>query len=118
MTLNHWVIKCYNIYDFDDYEYSLSGEENSELDIFYPGSSESSMVEEISDDNDNSIVGEVTIEGYVKVTITVNAKLDMDSNVYLLNGNPLKIDSEIEITTKKYAAYGKCIFIEGIVVTE
>jgi hypothetical protein len=60
-----------------------------------------------------NIVDEVIIEGYSELKITVSAELLYESDSYYLNGEPLKIDSEIELTTKDFSVYGKCISIVG-----
>ncbi len=57
------------------------------------------------------IVYETNIDGYIEVIITISAELLYESDMYYFNGAPLKIGSEIELTTKNSSAYGECISI-------
>ena len=54
---------------------------------------------------------EITIQGYSFVTITISAKLEKGVSQYLLNNQPLTIGSDVEITTPKFNAVGRCIEI-------
>jgi len=74
---------------------------------------------EFSNDHDDdeiskSLVTESVIKGYVKVTLTVVGTLEYDNGKYYLNGSSFKIGDEIEITTKDYSSFGKCILISSI----
>jgi hypothetical protein len=70
-----------------------------------------SIVDESSDESD--FVYEENIEGYVIVTVTVEADLEYSQGSYYIDNNVIKIDSEIELTTKKYSIVGRCEAIEN-----
>ncbi len=61
-----------------------------------------------------ALVTETVIKGYVNVTLTVVGTLEYDNGKYYLNGSSFKIDDEIEITTKNYSSFGKCISISSL----
>lgn len=61
-----------------------------------------------------ALVTETVIKGYVKVTLTVVGTLEYNNGKYFLNGSSFKIGDEIEITTKDYSSFGKCILISSL----
>ncbi len=62
---------------------------------------------ETSLDSDLSMKSESDEKDFF-VIVTVSAQLDYDSGNYYLNGVPVKLGNDIELTTKNYSAIGKC----------
>lgn len=63
-------------------------------------------------DESEEFVYEKPIDGYIIVKVTVEGDLEFLSENYYIDGEIIKIDSEIELTTKKYSVMGKCTAIE------
>ncbi len=102
---------------FDNEERNFSGAEtdpeNESGETDAPSEYPVSSTEEILPTEPFVEKDEIPISGYSFVTITISAKLEKGAMQYFLNNQPLTIGSDVEVTTQKYNAVGKCAAISN-----